>query len=215
MSRANRLLEDVLTVQRRDQQSYRLPELMEAACPGLEDFCRFVGVPHSPTALVGEIAAAERRLALVAGFGPQGINVWGDAGWEILSTYGVKYRGLAGHGRELSSIYNATRIQLDIGRIYQPDIVTMRVFDVIACGGFIIAEHSPALAALLEPGREVATWSSVDELKEKVAHYLASPDEAREIAERGRARVLREHTVSARLTLMLNDVFPGASPAEG
>ena len=34
----------------------------------------------------------------------------------------------------------------DVNRIYQPDVVPLRVFDVLACGAFLIAEHSEALA---------------------------------------------------------------------
>ena len=41
------------------------------------------------------------------------------------------------------------------------------------------------------------------ELHAKVRHYQAHPQEARAMAERGRERVLREHTIGARLEQML------------
>ena len=58
----------------------------------------------------------------------------------------------------------------------------MRVFDVLACGGFVLAERSPALAELFEIGAEVECYASADELEAKVAHYLAHPEAARAIA---------------------------------
>ena len=73
--------------------------------------------------------------------------------------------------------------------MYQDDIVTMRVFDVLACGGFVLAERSSALAELFEIGAEVDCYASADELEAKVAHYLAHPDSARAIARRGREAV--------------------------
>ena len=91
----------------------------------------------------------------------------------------------------------------DVNRLYQPDIVTMRVFDVLACGGFVLAEHNDAIEELFEPGVHLDCWRDTDELLAKARHYIAHPDEARRIARAGRERVLRQHTVTQRLETML------------
>ena len=82
-------------------------------------------------------------------------------------------------------------------------MVTMRVFDVLACGGFVLAERSSALAELFEIGAEVDCYASADELETKVAHYLAHPDSARAIARRGRDAVCARHGMDARVAHML------------
>ena len=87
--------------------------------------------------------------------------------------------------------------------VYQLDIVTMRVFDVISCGGFILADRNAAVLELFEDGVEIETWITVEELKQKCEYYLAHPEQARDIAERGRARLLREHRIVDRVQEML------------
>ena len=84
----------------------------------------------------------------------------------------------------------------DIGRIYQSDIVTLRVFDTLACGGFLLAEYSDALAELFELNVEIVSYRSLEDLQEKVQYYLSHPDEARSIAEKGRAAVIKRHDLS-------------------
>ncbi len=195
-------LRRVLQAQRLDFSRNLVPELVDAFFPGWRQRAEEQGATD-PAILAAEIAAAEKRLNTVAGLGPLGIRAWGDEGWKLTTEAGVTYMGLAGHGAELNRIYAGSLINVDVNRLYQPDIVTMRIFDVLACGGFVLAEHSEALTELLEPGRELDTWSDQDELRRKVQHYLAHPEQARAMAAAGRERVLNEHTIPQRLALML------------
>jgi spore maturation protein CgeB len=79
----------------------------------------------------------------------------------------------------------------------------MRVFDILACRGFVLAAHSDALAELFDIGSEVDSWRTAEELEEKVAWYLKNPDTAISIAKRGHERVLKDHTIQIRLRKML------------
>lgn len=197
------VLEKVMDHQRADWSVYRVPEALEQLCPGWRAEREAAG-EVDPALLVGEIAAAEKRMQIVARLGRLGVQVWGDEGWKRLEPFGVRYRGPAGHRVELNHIYSGSAVNVDINRIYQPDIVTMRVFDVIACGGFVLAEQGEALSTLLRPGFEIETWASIDELLEKSAWYIANPDKARRISSRGRDRVLRDHTILRRVDIMLS-----------
>ncbi len=132
--------------------------------------------------------------------------MWGDEGWRAVPGLAAGYRGPAGHAVELTKIYNASLINLDVGRLYQSDIVTMRVYDVLACGGFVLAEHSDVLAELFDVGSEIESYRTLDEMEAKVAHYLAHPEAAWAIAARGRQAVLARHTIAARLSTMLASV---------
>ena len=90
----------------------------------------------------------------------------------------------------------------------------MRVFDVLACGGFLLAAWSEGLADLFEPGVEIETWQTIPELMDKVGFYLERPDARARLAARGRARVLRDHTVRARVREMLEGGgLPTRAPA--
>jgi spore maturation protein CgeB len=196
------VLREVVRRQREDFSSYRVPELLEQELPGLRAHCLASGL-EDPTLLIGELCAAEKRLNYLVELAGHDVAVWGDGGWALLEDHGVEYRGLARHEHDLPRIYCASTINLDIGRLYQDDIVTMRIFDILACGGFVLAEHSAALAELFEIGFEVASYRTLAELRQQVVHYLAHPDEARTIAERGRAAVLARHDIPGRVRHML------------
>ena len=206
------VMNDVLAAQRQDFSRYVVPAALAARSPDLQRALPEVSAHLAR--LLGEIAAAEKRQAYVMRLARLGIEVWGDQGWSSVGSSGsaagsgespstVRYRGAAGHLVELTKIYNASLINLDIGRLYQDDIVTMRVFDVLACGGFVLAERSPALAELFEIGVEVDCYRDADELEAKVAHYLAHPGQARQIAARGQQAVWARHTVAMRLHQIL------------
>ena len=52
---------------------------------------------------------------------------------------------------------------------------------------------------LFEPGEEVVVFETAEELVELLAYYSSHPDEAAEIARRGQARTLRDHTWDRRM----------------
>jgi len=203
---------ELVAAQREDLATFLVPEHLERRLPGFREFCRRNGL-QDPVLLVAEVSAAEKRLNYVAALSEAGVQVWGDPGWKMLEPHGVRWRGPALHETDVPLIYNASTINLDIGRLYQSDIVTMRIFDILACGGFVLAEHSVALEELFEIGDEIESYRTLDELREKVAHYLADPDEARFIAERGRRAVLTRHVIAERVRYMVERVAGGARSA--
>jgi spore maturation protein CgeB len=155
-----------------------------------------------------ETAASKRRVQVLntlsqldTGFR---IRVWGDDGWRRILPDNIQYRGPVGHFFELTSVYNASQINLDINRIYQRDIATMRVFDVLACRGFLLADWSDDLGDLFHPGSEVIAYRSLGEIPSLVRHFLTHPREREQIAEAGYQRVLREHTIQSRVECMLD-----------
>ena len=201
---AEAAISTILSAQSDEWCNYRIPELVQEH---LSEFAQAMAAQEPgdhPIVLLSEMAAADKRLTFLANLGQVEISVWGDEGWKDLTEYGCRYMGPAGHRDELNRIYSGSTINLDIGRIYQSDIVTMRVFDALACGGFVLTEHCEALEDLFEVGSEIASYRSFVEMTEKVEHFMEHPDEARAIAERGRARVQRDHTIAARMRYMLS-----------
>ncbi len=198
---AEAALEEVLAAQEAAERRWILPGLLR------ERFGRFLAaweassLREDPVALVAEAAGARYRAAALAALAPLEPHVWGDEGWSRVS--GARWMGTAGHRHELSLVYAASRINVDVGRPYQPDIVTMRVFDALLCGGFVLAEDSPELRELFEVGIEIETWSSFAELADKARALLAEPARARAIAERGRLACLERHTIRRRVETML------------
>jgi len=196
------LVQRILALQRNHPGRFVVSEALDAALPGFRQAAMAAG-DGDPGLMLGETAAAEKRLNTVASLGSFGVQAWGDDGWKLAERGGADYRGRAGHTHEINLIYQASTISLDVDRLYQRDIVTMRVFDVLSCGGFVLAEHSPHLGEIFELGTELVSWRSLSDLERKVRHFLAHPEDAAAIAQRGRDRVLRDHTVDQRLDHML------------
>ena len=128
------------------------------------------------------------------------MHIWGDAGWSAIHP---GYKGFADHGDELTRIYCASAINLDIPRLYQRQSVTMRVFDILAAGGFLLTEHNPALADILVAGQHVAFYKASDNLTDIMADWLNRPDERKAIALAGRNEVMAKHLISHRVATLL------------
>jgi spore maturation protein CgeB len=198
-------LESLLAAERMDYSTYVTDQLVEESFGEFLQAAQRCGTPDDPQKWVAEIVASQKRIAYVSALADEGIHVWGDSDWKRVATKnrGMRYMGAASFGHELTLVYNGAGINVDVNRIYQPDVVQMRVFDVLACGGFLIAEHSDALAHLFEVGKELESYRTLEELEQKVAHYRANPHEARAIAERGLAAVRTRHTMRQRVKTLL------------
>ncbi len=204
-----RRLDALLTLQAQDDTQNLIPALWETEFADLAPATRTSR--QDPLQLIGEMAAAAKRLRYLRALGGLGLHVWGDAGFASLAHAGVNYRGPAGYTDELNKIYSHARINLDIGRLYQSDIVTLRVFDVLSCGGFVLCEQHPVLEALFTVGEDLDVYRTPEDLRAKVSYYTAHPEQAQRLAAAGHAKVLREHTLTARAQTLLKtlETTPG------
>ena len=115
---------------------------------------------------------------------------------------------------EIVKIYNAGKINLNLhsstyhtGVNPEGDFVNPRTFEIPACGGFQLVDDRSELPELMNPGTEVVTFRSIDELCQKVDYYLNHENEAKSIADRGKKRILKEHTIQHRMREMLIHIF--------
>jgi spore maturation protein CgeB len=153
------------------------------------------------SACLDEYLAYCWRRHVVAAFLPLGIQLWGDADWRV--DFPDHYRGVADHYLDLPKLYSVSRINLDICRTYQANIVTMRIFDVMACGGFVLADRSPALLELFTEDYDIVCYESPEEAYDKALYYLRHDSERKTIAEHGHAAVVHNHTFAHRIRQIL------------
>jgi len=106
----------------------------------------------------------------------------------------------------------AAKIVINTINLAEIEGVNGALFQTAGCGAFQIADWKPSLPELFEPEREIVTFRTRQELKEKVDYYLAHPEQRREIADRAYVRARREHTYERRLRKMLEILgFPSAA----
>ncbi len=149
-------------------------------------------------------ATMQYRLACLDALRGFDLRVHGDPGWDRL--LGSKARRLPrlDYYRELPLFYNACKVNLNATSLQMPHAVNQRVFDVPACGAFLVTDRQEALEELFVPGQEVIAFEDAAELPELVRHYLAHSEERARIAQRGRERVLADHTYRKRLAVLVD-----------
>lgn len=142
--------------------------------------------------------AYANRIALFESLTAFGLRVWGR-GWDASEALRPYFDPRPVHGMKKTRIYNATRINVNLQSVaYQMDGVTCRPFEVAACGGFCLSDERRDLGRFFRVGDEIVSFRDADDLRAKIRYYLAHPDEAEQVAARGRARVLGEHTYDHR-----------------
>jgi spore maturation protein CgeB len=158
--------------------------------------------------ILHEWSGAIHRIHLVTALAPFGIQVWGDEGWnEIAKTHpGLTYRGPAGNRIEVPKIYSSSRINVDVTRSYQPDVATIRLFDVFACGSLCVTNVTgEALSLYKNP--QLLTFNSAKELQERVSHVLSwTADEYNDYCKAMQQQTLNHHMLGNRLQTMLSEI---------
>jgi spore maturation protein CgeB len=150
------------------------------------------------------------RALLLEQFRDYDFKIWGASYPRWLeSNLAANYPGVFVAEEEKAKAFNAAKIVLNTMHFGEIDGVNCRTFEAAGCGGFQICEWRPELPKYFEPDREIVTYNTKKELKEKVDYYLNRPQERREIADRGMARAHREHTYELRLRQMLSLIQGG------
>ena len=116
---------------------------------------------------------------------------------------GGSYPPKASQGALLANYYANSKIALGIERSH-PFLfsgTSDRIFKATGCGAFYLTYNFEGLGELFEIGREIALYNGTyEDLVKKIDYYLANPEEREEIALRGQARTLRDHTITTRLS---------------
>ena len=150
-----------------------------------------------------------RRLAFrqLSGFD---LRIWGNDwdGETTLAPY-LQRGGERIETEEVVRIFNATTINVNLHSSVRPgvlvgdgDFVNPRTFELAACGAFQVVDRRALLPELFAEG-ELALFSDMPELVQAIEFYRANPEARAEVAGRGRARVLAEHTYAHRMQTLL------------
>jgi len=180
---------------------YRPIEISNEAKNSLASFLVFIGTINPA------------RRSLLENLEDMNLKIWAPAesAWgkwlengSILKKY---YQNGCVYGEELIKLYAHSGIVLDIHFLFSqiPEIpnVTLRVFEVPAAGGFVLTNFSPQLPNLFKLDEEIICYKSAGECREKAHYFLKNPGLRKKIADKGRERVLREHTFENRLRAIL------------
>jgi spore maturation protein CgeB len=148
----------------------------------------------------------EYRLGLVRSLLPLGLVIYGDKGWERLLRRRNVLRPPVNYFTELPAVYRGAAVNINCTSFQMKTAVNQRVFDVPACGGFLISDYQEDMDLFFDVGKEAICYRSNEEAVSLAAHYLANETERKRIAEAGRKRVLAEHTYEKRMAELVAEM---------
>ncbi len=143
------------------------------------------------------------RLSCIGYLSSFNTVIHGDRGWRKILNGNYIIRPRLNYYTELPVFYNACRINFNATSLQMREAVNQRVFDVPACGAFLLTDHQGAIEELFEVGEEVITYRERGEIPELVRFYLRNRGQREAVAGRGRERVLGEHTYRRRIERMI------------
>ncbi|MFN2343086.1 MAG: glycosyltransferase [Desulfonatronovibrio sp.] len=125
----------------------------------------------------------------------------GDDGWK--STFPVTenwdYHPELNYYDDLPGFYPHARINFNTTSAQMKGAVNQRVFDVPACGAFLVTDYRKQIENLLEPEKEVVFYKELEEIEDILRFFLKNPGQRKQIVDRARTRILSEHTYDHRL----------------
>lgn len=115
---------------------------------------------------------------------------------------------------EMVRIFSASTINLNLhsaahvsGLDPQADYVNPRTFELAACRAFQLVDRRDPLPDLFDDD-DLTTFSTIEELRGLIEHFLRAHDERESTAARAHARVLRDHTYAHRVERIFRDTLP-------
>jgi glycosyltransferase involved in cell wall biosynthesis len=130
------------------------------------------------------------------------LKIWGNDWWKANKDLQKKWMKKPAYGEEFRKICNSTKIVLNIIRKQNIPSHNMRTFEAPACKAFVLSTRTDEVKEFFEEDKEVACFSTPEELKEKIDFYLKNDDLRKQIAENGYQKV-KIHTPIERVKKIL------------
>ncbi len=145
------------------------------------------------------------RLSCVEELLPFKPLIVGDDGWhELLGKPGRtwRYHSELNYYSDLPRFYPCSTINFNCTSLQMKGAVNQRVFDVPACGQFLLTDYRRQIEDLFDLDKEVICFRDKAEIPELVRFYLSHDAQRNKIAQHARKRVLAEHTYERRIEVI-------------
>lgn len=142
-----------------------------------------------------------------------------------VEAYGRKWDNGRVSPEDMVSVFNRSKINLNISNSISYDVRYLssslssihdfvknnkrieqqkaRPFEVCGSGGFMLTYYTRGLERYYDIGRDLAIYTSVDELVEQIRYYLENEQEREKVALSGYEKTLLEHTFSKRFSSII------------
>ena len=188
------------------------PELIEAFCkvrPELINFPDSMKVDTKAVIaqhIISVKVAEQERLRYLKALSEH-FNVDLYTGSDTYSMPLIHNRGFAKTNTEMPIIFHQSKINLNLTAKSIRSGLSLRIFDVLGCEGFLITNYQAELPEHFNIGEDLEAYTSLDDLMGKCEYYLSHDKDRQEIAHNGFEKVKKNHTYDIRLTQMLEIAF--------
>ncbi|MDE6387384.1 MAG: glycosyltransferase [Lachnospiraceae bacterium] len=116
---------------------------------------------------------------------------------------GVNCRNGVSTLTEMPKVFHAGKINLNMTMRPIETGLSLRVWDILGCGGFLLTNYQAEIPDYFEIGKDLETYESMNELEQKIQYYLTHEEERIEIAISGYEKVAKFHTYEHRIADMI------------
>lgn len=146
------------------------------------------------------------RVACYKHLADYNVKLWGNPAplWMNAGAVAKMHQGRGVYNHDKVKAFRGASIvinNLHYGEIWG---LNVRAFEAAGAGAFQMVDWRPGLGQLFEDGKELITFTSVADLKNKVDYWLPREDERRAIGLAGMRRAHTDHTYTLRLQLLLD-----------
>lgn len=116
-------------------------------------------------------------------------------------------RGTAKTKTEMPVIFHNSEINLNTTAKTIRSGIPLRLWDIMASGGFVLTNFQSELPEYFESGIHLDTYASMEELLEKCNYYLSHDKQRKEIATNALEEIKSKHTYDIRIENLLTTAF--------
>ena len=176
------------------QQYFKLEKSSEESFSDL-------GLIFQTTVLGFKIAEVQRRRALIELSKYFSVNVYSNS--DVSDLVRVRYMGSVDYWSEMPKVFRESKINLNFTIPNIKSGIPLRVWDVLGSGGFLLTNYQAEIPYYFTEGEDLVCFDGVEDMREKVAYYLAHEEERKRIADNGYRKVKEHHTYVHRIREML------------
>lgn len=155
-----------------------------------EEFIGRNSMVFANSCILTEITARERKEYLEAAGQAADTDIYTGSDTTGLA---LKNKGKVDYLTQMPFVFHNSKINLNITLRSIQQGISLRVWDILASGGFLLTNYQPELEEFFEIGRDLECYFDKEDMICKIRYYLEHEEERAQIAKNGYEKVKSRH----------------------
>jgi len=146
------------------------------------------------------------RVAFYKNLVDYDVKLWGNPAplWMASGKVERMHQGRSVYNQEKVRAFRGAKIVVNNLHYGETWGVNVRCFEAAGAGAFQMVDWKPGLSQLFEEGKELVSFRSIADVKQKIDYWLPRQEQRQAIAEAGMRRAHAEHSYMLRLQLLID-----------